>query len=101
MNIHSQQTRYQSTYRGLGLLCVEVLQRVQGTVGLYFRDRTRRGHLGRKRQSVGHQRGWDRGHLDTGITATWSTDVKSNIIKETRTVGVEEVLYGERRSSVP
>lgn len=65
-NIHQQH----STYRGLGLLCVEVLQRVQGRAGLYFGDGTRRGHSGRERQSVGHQRGWNRGHLDVGPFTT-------------------------------
>lgn len=56
----------QYTYSGLCFLCVKILQRVQGTIGLDFRDRMSRGHSDTQRQSVGHLSSWNTAHLDTG-----------------------------------
>lgn len=56
----------QYTYRGLCFLGVKILERVQGTIGLDFRDRMSRGHLDTQSQSVGNLSSRNAAHLDTG-----------------------------------
>ena len=63
MNTHTQ-------YRGLGFLCVEVVEWVQGTVGLYSRDGMRGRHMGTEGQTVGDRTSGHRGHLGTATTTT-------------------------------